>query len=241
MVNRIFLVPLAALPRIIWIFLDSIIFLLIAVMIPKIALNTGKINGKKSIIYNSLSCVIVLSYIYTISGGLYSAGYIATTLNYTWPLFFGVLHFYLVKKYVFFKNNLSKIQKIVIYGIMIFALLFAINNEIMLLVVSGVYFLIIFYCSYNKVKIPNSILIMLFIIFLGFLNVLLCPGNHLRYSSEIKTWFPDYYTLTLINKIDLGISVLFNKILLSHGLISLCFIGILTFLVYFTSKKKLRC
>ncbi|MCE7697909.1 MAG: DUF6056 family protein, partial [Methanobacterium paludis] len=176
-----FVVPLTGLPRIIWNFFDSIVFLLMAVLIPKIFLNMEKIDEKKSVIYNSLSCIMVLIYIFTTTDALASAGYVATTLNYTWPLFFGLLHFYLVKKYVFSENKSSAKQKIAIYATMIFALIFAINQEMMLVLVSVAYLLIVLYCLRNKVKIPNSVFFMVFIIFLEFLNVYLCPGNHLRY------------------------------------------------------------
>ena len=140
-----------------------------------------KIDEKKSIIYNSLSCIFVLIYIFTTTSALSSSGYIATTLNYTWPLFFGLLHFYLLKKYVFHENNTSIQQKLVIYAVMIFALVFAINQEMMLVLVSVAYLFIILYCLYNKVRIPNTVLVMLFIIFLGVLNAYLSPGNHRRY------------------------------------------------------------
>ncbi len=233
-----FLVPLTGLPRIIWNFFDSIVFLLIAVLIPRILFNMEKIAEKKSAIYNYLSCIFVLIYVFTTTSGLYSAGYISTTLNYTWPLFFGLLNFYLVKKYVFYENNSNIKQKIIIYSIMIFALLFAINQEMMLVIVSEVYLLIVFYCLYKKVKIPNTVIFMLFIIFLEFLFVYLSPGNHLRYYSEISTWFPSYYKLTLVNKIDLGITVLLYRIVLLYSLISLIFFGILGIYIYSIIKKK---
>ncbi|MDO5836442.1 MAG: DUF6056 family protein, partial [Methanobacterium sp.] len=133
-----FLIPLAGLPRIIWNFFDSIVFVLIAVLITKMMWYKEK--NEKSLVYSFISCILVSIYIYTISPALHSAGYIATTLNYTWPLFFGLLHFYLVKEYIFTKKNLGPLKKIVIYVLMLFALLFAINQELLLFVVSGVYF-----------------------------------------------------------------------------------------------------
>ena len=44
-----FLVPLAGLPKIVWNFFDSIVFLLIAVLIPKVIFNMEKIDAKKSL------------------------------------------------------------------------------------------------------------------------------------------------------------------------------------------------
>ena len=233
-----FLAPLAGLPRIIWNFFDSIVFLLIAVLIPKVIFNMEKIDEKKSIIYNSFSCIFVLIYIFTTTSALDSAGYIATTLDYTWPLFFGLLHFYLLRKYVFHENNTNTKQKIVIYAIMIFALIFAINQEMMLVIVSEVYLIIVLYCLYKKVKIPKTVLFMLFIIFLEFLFAYLSPGNHLRYYLSISMVFPTYYKLTLVNKIDLGITVLFYRIVLLYSLTSLVFFGILGLYIYSITKNK---
>ena len=234
-----FLVQLAGLPKMIWNFFDSIVFLLMAVLIPKLMLNMDKIDEKKSVVYNSLSCVIVLIYIFTSSEPLSSAGPIATTLNYTWPLFFALLHFYLVKKYIFTENRLSAKGKVAVYVLMIFALMFAINQELMLIVVSEVYFFIILYCLYSKVKIPKSIFFIVFIIFLDFLGVYLCPGNHLRYIHEVSHWFPNYYSLNLVDKIDLGVTVLFDRVVLLYSLINLFFFAMLGIYIFSITKKKI--
>ena len=247
LIIEFFITIFAGLPQIIWNFIDSVIFTLIAVIIPKITFNDTKINEKKSLIYNSLSCVLVLLYIYTINGALWSAGYIASTITYTWPLFFMLLHFYLVKKYLFNENNLNNlsiVKKLAIYGIMIFSLIFAINNEIVLFIVAGAYVFIILYCWYKKIKIPKSIYLMLFIIFLGFLNFYLCPGNQARYYKDTLRRFPDYFTLTLVNKIDLGISALLYKFITPYGPVKfgpiyLTFFGVLAVYIYSITKKKI--
>ncbi|MDI9435622.1 MAG: DUF6056 family protein [Euryarchaeota archaeon] len=247
LIIEFFITIFAGLPQIIWNIIDSAIFTLIAVIIPKITFNDNKINEKKSLIYYSLSCVLVLLYIYTINGALWSAGYIASTITYTWPLFFMLLHFYLVKKYLFNENNLNNlhiIKNLAIYGIMIFSLIFAINNEILLFIVAGAYVFIILYCWYQKIKIPKSIFLMLFIIFLGFLNFYLCPGNQARYMKDILRRFPEYYTLTIINKIDLGISALIYKFITPYGPVKfgpiyLTFFGALTIYIYSITKKKI--
>lgn len=240
-----FLISISGLPKLVWNFFDSIVFVLIAVLIPKLTLNIGEIHAKKSFIYNSLACIFVLIYIITIGSALASAGHVATTLNYTWPLFFGLLHFYLLKEYIFSENKLGTGKQITVYVLMIFALLFAINQELVLCLVFGAYFFIILYCLYNKVRIPNSIFVMVFIIFLGFLNIFLSPGNSNRYLHEISNWFPDYYKLTLLNKLDLGISILLHRTVLPYGLTNLfCltnlfFFGVLGVYVYSITRKNI--
>ena len=85
---------------------------------------------------------------------------------------------------------------------------------------------------------------MLFIIFLGFLNFYLCPGNQERYMKDTLRRFPEYSTFTIINKIDLGISALIYKFITPYGPVKfgpiyLTFFGALTVYIYSITKKKI--
>ena len=106
---------------------------------------------------------------------------------------------------------------------MIFALIFAINQEMMLVLVTVAYLFIILYCLYKKVKIPKTVLFMLLILFLDFILLFMSLGNHARYYhyDTLTHGFPIYYKFTLVNKIDLGISVLLYRIVLLYSLTSL--------------------
>ena len=73
LIIEFFITIFAGLPQIIWNIIDSAIFTLIAVIIPKITFNDNKIN-EKIIDLLLLSCVLVLLYIYTINGALWSRG-----------------------------------------------------------------------------------------------------------------------------------------------------------------------
>lgn len=64
------------LPLIIWWYLDSLIFTLIAVLTYKL------INGKNKLFYGILSCLLCLSFIYSGYYALASAGYETTNINY---------------------------------------------------------------------------------------------------------------------------------------------------------------
>ena len=121
---------------------------------------------------------------------------------------------------------------------MIFSLIFAINQEMMLIVIFGTYIFILIYYLYKKIKIPNSIYIMVLISILGFLNISICPGNHIRYSTEIFAWFPDYGTLNLLNKLDIGITTMFYKLLLKIDLVVLLFFGAIGTYTYLIMNKK---
>ncbi|MDR2873364.1 MAG: DUF6056 family protein [Methanobrevibacter sp.] len=234
-----FLVILSYLPPVIWKLLDSLLFLIIAVLTPKIILsNFERLSIKKKFTYNIISSILLLIFIWNVFHDLGSAGYISTTLNYIWPFGFAVIHFYLIKKYIFKKVNMDLFKKTCIYSMMIFSLLFAINMEIMLVVVFGVYVFIFIYLQYKKIKIPKIMLYFYGIVILGFMNSLLCPGNHERYFSELKTWFPKYSTFSLFNKIDLATTTLFYNLITKFNPISYIFFAILGIYTFIISKKK---
>lgn len=79
------------LPLILWWYLDSLIFTFIGILTFKL------IDGKHKIFYATLSCVLCLSFIFSSYFALSSAGFITTTINYTWPLFSGLLAIYFKK------------------------------------------------------------------------------------------------------------------------------------------------
>lgn len=78
-------------PLILWWYLDSLIFTFIAILTYKL------INGENKIFYSILSCILCLSFIFSSHYALGSAGFITTTINYTWPLFSGLLAIYFKK------------------------------------------------------------------------------------------------------------------------------------------------
>lgn len=258
-----FLVPLAMLPGIIWKVLNSLILLGIAFLMSKLFLNINKLNYIKENIYqkmdkskntffsiefkyNSLACFIFLFAIIGSYVALNSAGVVVTTINYIWPLFFGMLNFYLIIKY-FFKNKDMGIElinktplmkKIFIYFILIFSLLFATNNEMMLCIMLGTYILTIIYCRIKKINIPKIIYFILLIIFFSFVYVLYSPGNSNRLIIETNFWFPTYNNLNTLDKILIGPTTLLNNAITTQEIPALLFSLVLGIYTYFVSNRK---
>lgn len=224
------------LPGKVWKFLDSIIFLIISISIPKLFI-IKKISSNRKLFYNTMACLLVGVFIFTTYNALHSAGWIATTVNYLWPIGFGLLHFVLHKEYL--KRELGNFEKIAVYLLMILSLVFAINQELMLIVIFGAYIFIFIYCLYKKIEIPRSIYIMFLIVILGLLYFVSCPGNHHRYLIEMSWWFPNYGTLTLFNKLDIGTTTMFYNSILKIDLVILLFFGVLGFYNYFLINKKI--
>jgi hypothetical protein len=121
---------------------------------------------------------------------------------------------------------------------MIFSLLFATNMEMMLAIIFGVYLFILIYLLYKKIKIPKILFLFLGIIILVLINVIICPGNHERFFSEVNTWFPEYLSLSLFNKIDLGTTTFFHILITKFNLVFYIFFGIHGIYTFIISKKK---
>ena len=69
--------------------------------------------------------------------------------------------------------------------------------------------------------------------------ILTCPGNAIRFSSEVKTWFPEYTTLSFFDKIQLGILTIFTYYFSCRGIIVLFPLFVmLSVRFYKISRKK---
>lgn len=95
-------------PLILWWYLDSLIFTFIAILTYKL------INGENNLFYSILSCILCLSFIFSSHYALGSAGFVTTTINYTWPLFSGLLALYILKNHT--AKDINKTKNICIYN-----------------------------------------------------------------------------------------------------------------------------
>ena len=131
----------------------------------------------------------------------YGAGWVSTTVNYVWTASAIILVIYLMNKLVI-KGKISILESL----ISVISLLYCVCQEISC-PIALVFILLNIFRYYKKYKRINGFFfVLLFIDFLGFLNIFLCPGNDLRMAQETATWFPGFENLTLFNKIELGFS-----------------------------------
>lgn len=193
---------LVSVPTEIWRILDSVIFAAIAVLLSKLLAN----NNESPFFYNCLACLFVGLFILTFSKILESAGWLATTTNYIWPICFILIHFYLLKEFIFKNKDISKFKRSIIYLILIITLLEAISSEQLLVMVGGAYLFTIVYCLYKKIEIPKLIYLFIIIILFNFIYDFCCPGNINRVKVVTKLGFPDYANFNIINKLDVGIN-----------------------------------
>lgn len=225
---------LVSVPTEIWRILDSVIFAAIAVLLSKLLAN----NNESPFFYNCLACLFVGLFILTFSKILESAGWLATTTNYIWPICFILIHFYLLKEFIFKNKDISKFKRTIIYLILIITLLEAISSEQLLVMVGGAYLFTIVYCLYKKIEIPKLIYLFIIIILFNFIYDFCCPGNINRVKVVTKLGFPDYANFNIINKLDVGINYFLSWILMAKDLFSVIFLALLGVYIYLISNKK---
>ena len=225
---------LVSVPTEIWRILDSVIFAAIAVLLSKLLAN----NNESPFFYNCLACLFVGLFILTFSKILESAGWLATTTNYIWPICFILIHFYLLKEFIFKNKDISKFKRTIIYLILIITLLEAISSEQLLVMVGGAYLFAIVYCLYKKIELPKLIYLFIIIILFNFIYDFCCPGNINRVKVVTKLGFPDYANFNIINKLDVGINYFLSWILMAKDLFSVIFLALLGFYTYLISNKN---
>ena len=214
--------------------MDSVIFAAIAVLLSKLLAN----NNESPFFYNCLACLFVGLFILTFSKILESAGWLATTTNYICPICFILIHFYLLKEFIFKNKDISKFKRTIIYLILIITLLEAISSEQLLVMVGGAYLFTIVYCLYKKIEIPKLIYVYLMIMILSLIYTAICPGNINRYNKTIRTVFPEYATFNLINKLDIGTTLFLNWTTTRCDIITIIFFGIMGIYGYIISQKR---
>ena len=219
------------LPMIVWKVLNALIVTLIAVIIPRF------FDNENSLKKNILSSICVFLFFIPVFSAM-GAGAIAVSLNYLWPLFFFVAHFYLLKRYIFNKTELKLWKKVMVYFALVFSLLFSCNHEQSLIIFGIIYLLIIgySYCKYRKI---NRTLILLFILVIcSGLFIISCPGNSVRMASEIAMWWPSFGSLSVLNKINMGICSFFRIFVSGNVLICLVFLFAFGLYNYIISEKN---
>ena len=197
---------------IIWRILDVGIMILISVSISK--LTTEQPSRKINWIIMYLSATLS----YTIYN---SAGWMATTLNYSWPLAFGLFSMISIKK-IILNQKIRGFE----YALYIFAFIFAANAEQMCAILLGVYFVFTLYIYHSK-KIVNWYMIVQTLIGIAsMVFVLTNPGNKMRQETVYSMW-PGYSELSLIRKIEMGYSSTWYEMIMQPNLLFTLFCGLI--------------
>lgn len=211
-----------------WRVLDVVVFVVIAESIVSICLNDKK--------YAAVVYAVIL--FLTPYFSLCTAGWGATTVNYLWPVAAAMPAFVIEKK-IFEKKALSKASVI----LSLLLLIFATNQEQVAALIFG---LNVSFLIFNLLKNRNFqknnfyFIAVIFICIVSLIFILSCPGNKIRFSKEITTWFPGYSTLSIFEKCQIGLlsilSYYFSLKEMNFIIVPLCIV--LTILFYKKSKSN---
>ena len=164
-----------------------------------------------------------------------SAGFVATTMNYLWPLaalFIVILPIKLIEEG-------KKLNALLYLCFAPFAVYVA-NQETFAVVL---FIISIIFCIKQTIakKHEYYYYILLMVSLVSIIFAVLCPGNTLRFKSEVNTWYPGYTELSFFEKTAIGIVTLFNYIVKSNPAVFLGSSFIVLLLIYTDTKEKIIC
>ncbi|MBQ8814223.1 MAG: hypothetical protein IJZ85_07000 [Lachnospiraceae bacterium] len=209
-------------PIMVWRVVDSLIYVGIAWML-------GRILGEANRYIRLICCTLWMTYPYM---HMNSAGYVITTVNYTWPLFFVLVCVYLLKELL----NGRKLRwwEIVLN---ILCLLYPANTEQGAAVLFGTYFLVIIYYLFQKKKAPIMVYVCWGLTIAALIFFATCPGISARLSDETALLFPEFEGLSFIRKLEIGVtSGLYHFVFLENTMYAL-----FTLVLWRVSRQYARC
>lgn len=208
---------------VIWKIFSSLMFVLLVYSISKLFVKDNFVKN------NWLIVLFIMIFPIDILG---NAGWATTSFNYLWPLALGMFSLIPLKKIM--NGEKILIEEYIVYTL---ALTFAVNQEQMAIVIFIIYFIFIIY-SFLKKKRSVFPILMLLITIVSLIFISTCPGNHLRFAYDVPRIYTNYYMLSLVDKIVLGLSATMSHILVKHNFMFLLVSGIMFMVVYKTIPKK---
>lgn len=172
---------------------------------------------------------------------LRTAGWIATSVNYTWTLALGAFALHGVADTYYqcvWKSGDKKRISPIMYIIYAIAALYSANMEQMSAVLLAVSGCSILYFISQKIPVKQYIssIICCVISVAEFVFILICPGNAARKSQEIINWMPNFESYSLLDKINMGFMDTMQHLLSSGNLMFLAFALVLAILVFLKTK-----
>lgn len=192
------------------------------------AVSLSKIFGKTENPAKTNWVLVSLILIYPLND-LWSAGWIATTTNYIWPLALGTFAMTGIAKV--FRGEKIKWWAYVCY---IPAALYAANAEQMCAVMLGIYTLCILYLLFIKKQGKQWVVLVPFLFICGaeFVFIMTCPGNGARKDKEIADYLQNYVMYNPLDKANLGLMDTVKHLLVSGNLLFLMFVVLMAVLVF---------
>ena len=220
------LVILTHIDMIIWKILDVIIYTFGVYYIIKLV---NKKYSKKMAYFGVLLFLMYPFY------EMASAGWISTTLNYSWCFAFGIISFIPL----IYEVQGEKVNRYM-YVISFLALLFATNQEQSGALIFAFNLLYLLNSLINK-KPVNKFNVLATVISAGALIfVFTCPGNTIRFAHEVAYWYPEFANFTILDKSYLGLVTTFGSLIEQKILFPMFYIILSVFVLIRSENKYLK-
>lgn len=208
---ELILMILLQLPKIVWIILDSFVFLLIFDCLIKLL----DFNKEEVTIKWYLLIVMLLLLPFSLFG---EAGWYATTTNYALPLSMGLYAFMIMKK------EIEK-ETVVIYEFifLVLSIIISTSSELITALLFGFSIMTMLwnYIQTKKIYRVNSIILVLSI--LSLIIHFMCPGNEARTLAETANWYPAFVNFNMIDKIILGVITTSSHLISKLSMVTIFF------------------
>lgn len=211
--------------RFAWILGQAFVMTLIGYSIMKIFVR----DEKKEL----LGLVLALVFTYPLDR-MSSAGWGATTVNYMWPLA-GAMFSLIGLKKIWYKEKISWY----LYPLYVFGLVYGCNQEQVCVFMLFIHVLFtILLIARDKKKVSKFLILQDLFVILSLLAVIVCPGNAVRKASETITAYPDFETLSIIDKLSLGVTSTVSELITSPNIVFIVFSTFLAVVVFSMYKDE---
>lgn len=211
--------------RFVWVILNTLMMTILGYSILKLFVK----NDDKSLVWMTI-CFILLYPLNKIASCDWGAG----SMNYTWPLAMLLFSAISIKK-ICNEEKIAKYQ----YPLYSLALIFACNQEQSCAIALGAYFVFTFLYILKHKKVHPFFIIQCILILLSLAFVATCPGNYARKSNEISTYYADFASFSMLDKISLGLTATVNQLLLNTNVVFLVFSLVTTVYIFKQYKNNL--
>lgn len=186
---------LAMLPSVVWKCLNLLVIVLLYRELIWMLEHIFELRGN-SVYY--VTAVLLCAFPFSIMA---QTGWIATTTNYLWVLAFGLYAINRMLKGGLLGIRLSRQEMICAALAVCYSASFESMAAILFLIEMG----LLVYCKKSGKKCPAVVWMCMGMTAIFLVYILCCPGNRLRPIRDAQYWMPDYFELTLLDKLRMGI------------------------------------
>ena len=209
----------------VWVFGNIFMMTLIGYSISKLFIKDNKKQINIMILF-----LIILYPVERMAG----AGWAATTVNYVWPLALGLFSLISIRK-IWDGDKIKFIPGLLYF----FSLIYSCNQELCcgVLLVTYILFAIILFIRDGK-KINPFIFLQALVTIVSFVFIITTPGNSVRKMDETVGYFPDYYSLSTVEKLSTGFTATVGELICNYTITFAVFTFMISVYIYTNYKDK---